>query len=384
MSEHDEVDPGRGQPPSGGADPVVPDAPELPDLDPNWQPTDIVKKLTQRYGGQLRERPRDRLWFPHLLIRGASGDTGQRPLWEPIPCWASPDIHLLPEGTDIDLTQTVQSPRVGERYTVGVHVWNLGRFPAHGVTVRAWWVEPGWFDGTPDPRYQPHYIGGTFTELGDRDSGDGHKIVPIPQPWLVEDQADGHECLFAVVDAFADPWSGALASNGDRHVAQRNLTLIRGQQDTASILDRLDSKVDVGEQLVLHLGAVTAASLRGAVERGMARFDDTSVGRGPVVLQALRRHSTLIRAENGWISDRLRPQSGPDSDDGNGPSVEPPTWPKLVRSGTDRLTQVVATLLGASGTSAQDLLASPHFGGARSAALHLTTDTTGYTVLLHD
>jgi hypothetical protein len=372
MAGNHQVDPQRGQPPDG-ADPIVPDAPELPTLDPNWQPADIVKKLTQRYGGQLSERPRDRLWFPHLLIRGAPGDTGQRPLWEPTPCWASPDIHLLPEGVAFDLTQTVHSPRVGQRYTVAVHIWNLGRFPAHGVTVRAWWVEPGFFAGTPDPRYQPHYIGGTFTELGDRDSGRAHRIVPIPQPWLVQDQADGHECLFAVVDAFADPWGGALTANSDRHVAQRNLTLIRGQQDTASILDRLGDKVDVGEQLVLHLGTVAPASLRGAVERGMASLDDTLVGRGPVVLQPLHRHSTLVRGEDGWRSDRLRPPAGP-----------PLPWPGLARSGTDRLTEVVATLLGASGTSAQELLASPHLGGARSAALHLTTDASGYTVLLHD
>lgn len=360
MPEHD-LDFERGQPPDGGNDPVVPEAPELPAADPNWQPSDVLTRLTQRFGGQLRERRRDQLWFPHLLIRGAPGDTGQRPLWEPTPCWVSPDIHLLPEGADIDLSQTVQSPVVGQRYTVAVHVWNLGRFPAYGVMVRAWWVEPGWFDGTADPRYQLHYIGGTFTELGDRDSGQAHRIVPIPQSWLVEDQADGHECLFAVVDAFADPWSGALASNADRHVGQRNLTLIRGQQDTASVLDRLGNKVDTGEQIVLHLGTAAAAPLRGAAERGMASSSDTAVGQGPLLLERIRRLSTLVRVEGGWLTDRMR-----------------------ARTSSDRLTDVVALLLGAGGTTAQDLLTSPHLGGARSAALHLTTNSSGYTVLLHD
>jgi hypothetical protein len=57
---------------------------------------------------------------------------------------------------------------------------------------------------------------------------------------------------------------------------------------------------------------------------------------------------------------------------------------RLTPAGSDRLAEVVASLVGAAGTTAADLLASPHLGGASSAALHLTTAATGYTVLLQN
>jgi hypothetical protein len=381
MPNH-EPDLERGRPPGGGKDPTVPEDPGLPPADPRWRPSDLLRSLQARFGGQLRERQRSQLWFPHLLIRGAPGDRGQRPLWEPTPCWASPDIHLLPQGAPVDLSQTILSPRVGEQYTVAVHIWNLGRFPAFGVTVRAWWVEPGFFAGTTDPRYQPRYIGGTFTELGDRDSGSAHRIVTIPQPWLVEDQAEGHECLFAVVDAFADPWPGALASNSDRHVAQRNLTLIRGSQSTAPILELLGAKVDTKERLTLHLGTFRPASLKGAAARGTARSSDTQVGFGPATLGEPRRIATLARGDGTWLTDRLRRRDRPGVIERDRPPQAAPS--SLTPAGSDRLSEVVALLLGARGTTAADLLASPHLGGARSAALHLSTAATGYTVLLQD
>ncbi|MFF7312033.1 hypothetical protein [Streptomyces sp. NPDC008137] len=354
----------RGLPPDGTSDPEVPQAPELPPLDPQWRPSRLTDRLDQQFGGQLRERPRSRLWFPHLLIRGALSDTGQRPLWQPTPCWLSPDLHLLPAGAPPDLSRTVQSPRVGKAYTVVVHVWNLGRFPAFGVTVRAWWVDPGFFSGTQDPRYLPHYIGGAFTELGDRDSGSAHRLVAIPQPWEVQDQAQGHACLLAVVEAFADAWTGDLgAANADRHVAQRNLTLIRGDQETTEILNLLDDKVDREERLVLHLGEVRPASLRGAASRGAATRGTAPSNAGPLVPGRLRRTATLARTDSGWFADL----------DG-GPALTP--------TGTERLGEAVAVVLGSRGTTAGDLLASPRLAGLRSAALHLSTGTSGYTVML--
>jgi hypothetical protein len=265
----------------------------------------------------------------------------------------------MPAGEPFDLSRTVQSPRVGAAYTVAVHVWNLGRFPASGVAVRAWWVEPGFFDGTPDPRYQPHFIGGTMTELGDRDSeGAAHRIVEIPTPWVVEDQADGHECLFATVEAFSDPWMGQFAPNSDRHVAQRNLTLIRGDNDTSGILRHLEDAVRPGGEIGLHAGTVAAASLAGAAARGLASTTDTSVDSGPVSLGPPRRLARLTRSDQGWIDD-------------------------VTGALHASLTAAVVDLLGAAGTSASQLLAGPLIG-SRSAAVHLTTAATGYTIMLRE
>ncbi|MGY1684992.1 hypothetical protein ACI8AK_05320 [Geodermatophilus sp. SYSU D00867] len=362
--QHDAV---RGTAPSG-QDPEVPLVEALPDRDPAWQPSDLAGDLRRRFGRQLTDRPPDRLWFPHLLIRGTPGDSGGRPLWEPVPCWLSPDIHLLPElppGDPLDLTQAVQSPTIGDRYTVAVHVWNLGRFPAFGVAVRAYWVAPGFFAGSPDPTYGPHFIGGTFIELGDRDSGQAHRVVPIPQPWTVPDVEQRHACLLAVVESFADPWTGVLAPNSDRHVAQRNLVLLQGDEDVGNLLNVLGRRIERGEGLDVQLGHARTPSLRGAVERGLASNDDVSIGRGPVTLARMTPLTRLLRGDGEWLTLRLgEPTGGP------------------VSTGHDDLAPVVVDALGAAGTVATDLLNGSRLAGANRVALHFTTETTGYTIML--
>lgn len=359
--------PERGLPPAGGTDPAVHPVPEdLPDVDDTWQPSDTAEVLERRFAGHLRERGRSRLGFPHLLIRGAPSDTGGRPLWEPTPCWLSPDIHLIPSGRDepLDLTQTVHSPRVGQSYTVAVHIWNLGRFPAYGVTVRVWWVEPGFFDGTPDPRYNPHFIGGQFVELGDRDSPTAHDIVKLPK-WTVSDSdSKGHQCLFAVVDAFSDHWAGSFSANTDRHVAQRNLTLLRGDVDAANILNFLGTNTNPGEQLTLSFGELRPASLQAPMSRGKAQEDSAPLGRGPLTFGQPQRIAQLVRTDGDWLTDRLT------------------TTPELGSLQTDDLAEAVQLLLGATGTTASRLHASLASAGELYAALHLTTKTAGYTVLL--
>jgi len=55
-------------------------------------------ELDQQIGETLNRTLRSRLWFPHLLIRGTSGDTGKRPLWEPMPCWVSRSTLTVQKG----------------------------------------------------------------------------------------------------------------------------------------------------------------------------------------------------------------------------------------------------------------------------------------------
>jgi hypothetical protein len=339
---------------------------ELPPDNPAWVPGAVSDRIHRLYGGRLAEQPKDELWFPHLLIRAAPGDTGARPVWEPVPCWLSPDLHLIPSGAPLDLAQAVQQPVAGKSYTVLVHVWNLGRFPAFGVTVRAWWVEPGFFAGTPDPLYQPHYIGGTFTELGDRNSGEAHRLVRIPQPWTVVPNNEAHECLMAVVESFADPWTGVLAPNADRHVGQRNLTIFVGAADAEGLLGQLDKKLKAGDRLTLDAGPVAPAWLGGAMERGVARSADSAPGRGPLNLGPPMARLAKLRKGDA-------------------------TWP----AGDDRqprgLAGAVRTALGARGTTAAHLLAGKALaqvglgtgpGGSGAAALHLGAQGGGYSIVL--
>jgi hypothetical protein len=147
---------------------------------------------------------------------------------------------------------------------------------AYGARLRVWWVEPGFFNGTPDPRYQPHFIGGSYFDLGDRDSGQSHQLIEVGAPWTVTGNAPAHECLLAAVECAADPWDGVLDSNGHRHVAQRNLDLISGAQSLTPLLVTLLSKFGTTEtHLTISHAPVGKASLQGAFERGLSASRET-------------------------------------------------------------------------------------------------------------
>ena len=171
---------------------------------------------------------------------------------------------------------------------------------------------------------------------------------------------DGHECLLAVVEAFADPWTGALASNADRHVGQRNLTILSGHVDAAPLLGRLDNALEVGDLLTLDVGPVAPAWIGGAYERGVASAADTSRGRGPLHLgPSIERIAELRKGD--------------------------PSWPV----GNDReplgLASALRTALGARGANGRR---APRGQGTRAleaahpAALHLGAQGGGYSVVL--
>ena len=251
---------------------------ELPKEDPNYRPHDTSARIEQ----MLREdKPRDRTQtlFPYLLIRAVPGDRGARPLWEPTVCWESCDIHLMPVGQPFDFTQTILKPVVGSTYTVFVHVWNLGRTAAYGARLRVWWIEPGFFNGTPDPRYQPHFIGGSYFDLGDRDSGESHRLIEVNAPWTVTGNLPAHECLMAAVECATDPWDGVLDSNGHRHVGQRNLDLVAGAQSLTPTLAALLSKFGKTDtRLTISHAGVGKAPLQGAFERGLSKSRESMKG----------------------------------------------------------------------------------------------------------
>jgi hypothetical protein len=237
-----------------------PDNPTEPKVAPDKPDPDRVKKVW----GWLHDRrhpPRqDGLW-PYLLIRAAQGDTGVRQ--PPVGYfWESPDIRVY-EGDvhDPNSAAPVLHPTPGLPHSVFVHVWNLGRLPALGVTVRAWWANPSFsFDASsPEP---PHYIGGTRVNLGDRTSADCHQLVRIEGLWTPVVENGGHECLLAVASHVMDPALGGFSASTDRHVGQRNVTLAAPQFDLTPLLNRLGAVLTVGSDLqLLHGGAQVAPIL---------------------------------------------------------------------------------------------------------------------------
>lgn len=261
----------RGTPPSGGEDEHGPRThTDLPPYDPKYQQSDVTDKA-DKVLLEAPRRHRTQTLFPYIFVRSVAGDQGRRPLWPPTVCWESCDIHLLPSGTGgFDFSKTILNPVAGQAYQVFVHVWNLGRLGAYGSRVRAWWVEPGFFNGTPDPRYTPHFIGGAYFDLGDRDSNESHQLIEIQAPWVVQMNQPAHECLLVAVDCATDPWDGSLDANNRRHVAQRNVTIIGGRDNLTPVVQQLAALAEDAQQLVVASAAVASAQLVGAAKRGLS------------------------------------------------------------------------------------------------------------------
>jgi hypothetical protein len=64
-------------------------------------------------------------------------------------------------------------------------------------------------------------------------------LIAVKTPWIPIFENNGHECLLAKVDSFADRTGPSFDANIDRHVGQRNLFLAAQQDDLTSLIDSL-------------------------------------------------------------------------------------------------------------------------------------------------
>jgi hypothetical protein len=278
----------RGEDPK---DSVGPPRPKVDDQeDPHWQPdpraADPWRGLIREWGREHRPNREDVL--PYLLIRAvASGDRAVRPLWPPTPFWLSPDILLI-DGTwtgPFDRARVVGSPVAGRSYRLFVHAWNLGLLPAVGVHLRAWHVAPGFFSGQPG--YAPQLIGGSFFDLAPRTAPGAHRIVEVMPAWYIPPQLTGHECLLASIECPADRWSGALDANNDRHVGQRNISILEPAADLAPLLATLGRALASDESIEVTLDTRQA---KGAIEYGVP------ISGGSHLLVGVMRDDVLLTA----------------------------------------------------------------------------------------
>lgn len=283
-------------------------------LDPNWQPSNVGEHAKELIGEIGREhRPRREDVYPYLLIRAFSpGDRGARPTWPPRPCWESPDIALIDASYTGPFTPSrlVASPVSGRRYRVFVRIWNLGLLPAIGVHVRAWAVNPGFFGGDPsNPAYQPVPIGGAMVNLQDRTRPGAVAVVELDRTWDIPPTMTGHECLMASVSCPLDPWGGALDSNHDRHVGQRNLTILAGPASMKDMLFTLGSMLTKAGTLELrHGGAEVTTLLKATLGRTKGEFETASrrapsakAMRAGVSTGAGWHLLTMFATERGWL-----------------------------------------------------------------------------------
>ncbi len=285
------------------------------DLDPNWAPSDHTKDAAEELIKDVGRdhRPRREDVYPYLLVRAFSpGDRGARPTWPSVPCWESPDILLIDAAYagPFSLSQLVANPTAGRRYRVFVRVWNLGLLPAIGVHVRAWYVNPGFFGGDPtNPAYQPVLIGGKMVNLDDRTRPSAMQVVELDQTWDIPATLTGHECLMAAASCPLDQWGGTLDANHDRHVGQRNLTILAGTDSAKQLLFTLGGLVTrTGTLELIHGGAAVTPLLRAVLGRAKTEFRTARLrapGTGKLrqgVPTGTGQHLvTMFWTEQGWL-----------------------------------------------------------------------------------
>jgi hypothetical protein len=313
MSNHD-----HDRDPDRGTDPAVvvgtdKEQPEWRDPDPGWQPDPDQAQEWRGLAAEIgRERrpPREQV-YPYLLIRAVVGDRGVRPTWPPTPCWESPDILLIDAAYTgpFDPSRLVTSPTAGRSYRVFVRIWNLGLFPAYGVHLKAWAVNPGFFGAfnQNDPYYQQHLIGGRWVELSDRTRPDCTAVVELDQPWKIDPSEIGHHCMLAEVSCPLDQSGGLLLSNADRHVGQRNLEILTGSTSPMMLVGTLGGLVPEGFTLeLMHAGPEMLGTLQGLTggrledreEITLAALDELRVG----VLTTTGRHLlTAFTSDKGSV-----------------------------------------------------------------------------------
>jgi hypothetical protein len=146
-----------------------------------------------------------------LLCRTFAGDAGLRPLPNMV-FWESPDIVIEGPSGDPD----VATPGVVNK--VKVHVWNLGLADCWASHVDLYWCNPsvGINPAVANP------IGSKVVPL----AAGQHSVVSFDwTPILVN---AGHECLVAqVYDPVSDPVVAPFNPVQDRHVGQRNISVVQ-------------------------------------------------------------------------------------------------------------------------------------------------------------
>jgi len=133
------------------------------------------------------------------------------------PWWLSTDIWTV-SGDDPEAPPG--APIVGIPAYLWASVRNNGNTAVASATVRFYWANPSvGFD-----RNTANFIGSAFVSL---DPGQAQDVLCLT-PWVPAFVNGGHECVLAEAFHSSDPLPASPAFNVpvDRHVAQRNLSVV--------------------------------------------------------------------------------------------------------------------------------------------------------------
>lgn len=186
--------------------------------DHNRQPDgDDDKKKGEEYREawrRLNERHKRRA-TPWLLIRYTLADLGLRPIPAGDAFWVSPDIWV--ESSD-----PFGNAVAGEENFVHARVFNLGKTTSAPTRVDFYWADPSLGLGPGNF----NLIGTEWVEVFEHTA----KYVRCNTPWIPLFLNNGHECLMVhcsnpILDPLMQPFQPRL----DRHVGQRNITVLKGK-----------------------------------------------------------------------------------------------------------------------------------------------------------
>lgn len=164
------------------------------------------------------------------------------------PWWLSPDIWVVPGS---DPLGTPGIPIAGGTAYVWARVRNNGNTAVTNAEVRYYWADPSaGFD-----RNTANLIGSAFVSL---DAGEVSEVLLLA-PWVPDFVNNGHECVLAeAFHPFLDALSSSPAFNvpTDRHVAQRNLTVVQAAMNgffAATLTQFNTSRLEAKFQLTAEL-----------------------------------------------------------------------------------------------------------------------------------
>jgi hypothetical protein len=165
--------------------------------------------------GSRRDRHERKPRFKvELLCRTFAGDTGLRPLPN-IVFWESPDIAIDGPAGDPDIATPGQANRVN------VHIWNLGLADCWAAHVDLYWCNPS-------VGINPAVANAIGSQVVPLAAGQ-HAVVSFD--WVPVLVNNGHECLVAqVYDPVSDPVVAPFNPVQDRHVGQRNVSVVQVAQ----------------------------------------------------------------------------------------------------------------------------------------------------------
>ncbi|PFS28822.1 hypothetical protein COK47_22890 [Bacillus cereus] len=195
----------------------------------------------------------------YLYIRTHPDDIGQEPLPAGLPGYVSPDISIInPDGSKG--TEAI----AGMQNYIEVIVTNNGGIIANDALVEVFYGEPATgFIPTMSQKIGSGYV-----------TVQGYSTASIEIPWIPLHSQTGHLCIIARVslmmppDTFRDP--NVFDVYGDRHVAQRNISVINlnGESNFSFDVNLVNPFENSGE-LIFRARFINANSIKRSVDKAL-------------------------------------------------------------------------------------------------------------------